>query len=121
MYGFEKALASIVVHYNTSGRGYMLKSDLDIEEKDLLILESKNLIRLTRYIDGNARINLTPGGWLYYESNLSGGNSNGCAETESKGKSVEDSKKKPFYKSAIFWTAAGVVVAAIGVIIAAIK
>ena len=38
MYGFEKALASIVVHYNTSGRGYMLKSDLDIEEKDLLIL-----------------------------------------------------------------------------------
>ena len=86
MYGFEKALASIVVHYNTSGRGYMLKSDLDIEEKDLLILESKNLIRLTRYIDGNARINLTPDGWLYYESNLSGGNSNGCAETESKGK-----------------------------------
>ena len=64
---FESALAALINYHHTSGKNFITNVDLDISDEILGILESKGLLRLTRYVDNAFRIDITPLGHNYFD------------------------------------------------------
>lgn len=68
MRSYEKALKTIIVEcQKTTSRNPLSSKDINCSESDILSLEDKGLIRITRYIHGDMRIDLTPSGKTYFE------------------------------------------------------